>query len=90
MPNLRIILVVLLLLSLAIVFFAPSMHAEPTALRAARQAALVFLAIFAAARSVSFYLTNTIWSCKFPSSPDSDFISDDESGLLDLYCSRLC
>ena len=86
----RTILVVLLLLTLAVVFFAPSMHPEPTALRAARQAALIFLAIFAAARLASFYLANRIWSFEFPHLLDPDSVSEDYSGLLDLNCSRLC
>lgn len=91
MPKSHILLVVVLLVALAVVFFAPSMHLEPTALRAARDAAMVFLAIFVAAHLfVSAFSLAAPWEHGFFSWEASSPGLSGQSSLIDLYCSRLC
>jgi hypothetical protein len=85
------LLVLLLLMVLALVFLAPSMHLEPTALRAARDAAMVFLAIvFAAHLFVRTYCLAVPMEHGFVSNEASSPGLSGQSSLIDLYCSRLC
>jgi quinol-cytochrome oxidoreductase complex cytochrome b subunit len=91
MPKSHILLVLVLLVVLAVVFFAPSMHLEPTALRAARDAAMVFLAIFIAAHLfVSALGLAAPWDHSFFAREASSPGLSAQSSLIDLYCARLC
>ena len=91
MPKSYVLLVLVLLVVLAVVFFAPSMHLEPTALRAARHAAMVFLAIFVAAHLFfsAFSLAAPRELGFFAREASAPGLSG-HSSLIDLYCSRLC
>jgi uncharacterized membrane protein len=91
MPKSHILLVLLLLVALAVVFFAPSVHLEPTALRASRDAAMLVLAIFVAAHllAASYSLT-VLWERGFFEQEGSDPVLAEHSSLIDLYCTRLC
>ena len=85
----RALLTLWLLLVLAAVFFAPSVDLEPTALRALRAAALIYLAIFVASH-IFLALPVSGLESRWPLRPSATFIVPEDSSLLDLYCSRLC
>ena len=78
--NIQLLIVALLLLVLAIVIFVPSLGLEPTALRAARAAALLFFAMFSAAR---------LFLCSCPSLPPRNSACSEFGGPNAEYLSRL-
>jgi len=85
------ILAVLLILALAVVFLAPSVNLEPTALRAARAAAMVFLGIFVAGHSLAAsVLSIKSQPAAFCQRETASPIAHSEVSLIDLLCSRLC
>lgn len=89
--NTCVVLTLLLVLAIAIIFIAPSVDLEPTALRAWRAAVLVFLAIIIAAQVLSgFYCSSLLKICGLyvpePACPSCS----SELSLLDLCCTRRC
>ena len=75
----------LLLLTVVYIFVAPTFDLDPTALRAARHAASIFIAIAAAASVLTALetgLQSILISPSAPIPPASD--------LIDLTCTRLC
>jgi len=77
----------LLVLVVAVVFFAPSTDLEPSALRALQAARALQLALVSAALSLSVLLC---FACFFlvRERSDSPLPSDDD--LITLNCARLC
>jgi hypothetical protein len=86
----HILVVVLVLLAVVIVFFAPTVDLEPTAMRAVKAASIIFLAIAAVGQTV----TNLVL---FSRGPFESAVSDSnlwshllQGSLLDMNCTRLC
>jgi hypothetical protein len=80
-----------ILLTVVIVFLAPSLDLEPSALRAWRAAAMVFLAIVIAVQFLAYTFANCLLEfCKLRANNCPYAISPAEFSLLDLYCTRLC
>jgi len=75
-----------LLLTVALVFFAPSVDLEPTALRAIQAARAVQLAIISAALVFTSLLGITAISFRW----ERSFDPANDGDLLVLNCSRLC
>lgn len=89
--RIYIVLTLLLLLALAAVFLAPSVDLEPSALRAARAAAILFLSIFIASHLLLALASNPLQECRAVfERRDSDSTVTSDLSLLDLYCTRLC
>jgi len=89
----RYILIAVLLLTLMVVFFAPSVNLEPSALRAVRQAAIFFFAIFVASHCLISRISSLFFLLLFRQFSkveieNTGFYS--EPSLIDLNCSRLC
>ena len=80
------LLIALLLLAVAVVFFAPSVDLEPTALRASQAAQALQMAIVSAALVFSALVSFVGFS--FRRSLESGLAVD--SDLLVLNCTRLC
>lgn len=87
----NLLLVIVLLLVLGAVFFAPSVNLEPTALRAERAAAILFLAIFIASHFFAGPCPTLMFrKCGICAGENPNPTLDNPSGLIDLYCARLC
>jgi hypothetical protein len=85
-----ILIAVLLVVVIGIVFFAPTVDLQPTAMRALEAATAIFLAIAAVGHTLSGTLV--------PTQRDRKLLVDDseppsylsEISLVDLNCARLC
>jgi hypothetical protein len=89
--RLNIVLVILLILAVTLVFLAPMVDLEPTALRAVRAAAMLFLAIVIAAHFFrGSYFIPILMAFGFCNRENLNPIQVDQPSLIDLYCSRLC
>jgi predicted membrane-bound spermidine synthase len=87
--RIYILLALLVMISVAVVFFAPSVDLEPTALRAAQAAELVLLAI----ASVGILITAHLPVLMTRPREREDLvliILGREPNLVDLNCTRLC
>ncbi|HEY1262238.1 MAG TPA: hypothetical protein VGF06_01875 [Terriglobales bacterium] len=85
------ILVLLLLVIVVALFLAPTVDLEPTALRASRAAAMLFLAIFFAAHlTVGHGSSAPVLGRRHGPGWNEKLISCAPPSLVDLYCSRLC
>jgi len=79
---------IVLLLSVLVVFIAPAVDLEPTALRAMQAASLLF-AVLALARTTiaaTLTLSNPYMGAVFSGRP----IDASTASLVDLNCARLC
>jgi hypothetical protein len=89
--NTCVVLTLLLVLAIAIIFIAPSVDLEPSALRAWRAAVLVFLAIIIAVQVLSgIYYSSLLKICSLCAPESSRLCCSSELSLLDLCCARLC
>jgi len=79
-------MVVGLLLTVALVFFAPSVDLEPTALRSVQAARALQLAMISAALVFTSLLSIRTISFRW----ERDFGPANDSDLLVLNCTRLC
>ncbi len=87
MPGkVKVTIAVCLLLVVAYIFVLPAFDIDPTALRAARNADLLFFAIAAAASALTLLRPRL---GIFLLSPDFAH-SSVSSNLIDLTCTRLC
>lgn len=79
---------ILLLLSVLIVFTAPAVDLEPTALRAMQSASLLFAALALAGTTIAAMLiaSNPSLGVVFGFHP----IETSSASLVDLHCVRLC
>jgi hypothetical protein len=87
MKNIHFGLITLLVLVVAVVFFAPSTDLEPTALRASQAARALQFALISAALTLSLLLCSTCFGFLHRHS-ESPLASDDD--LVTMNCSRLC
>ena len=86
----HILIALVILVAIGIVLFAPSVDLEPTAMRAAKAASIIFLAIAAVAQIVtSLALPSPRASQIAVVCPDL-WSSLFEIKLIDLNCTRLC
>ena len=82
------IVVVILLLAVTVVFVSPAVDLEPTALRAAQAASLLFAMI---ALAGSFIASGLHTSCfHLVAILRSEIVSFCAPDLVDLNCNRLC
>lgn len=80
-----------ILLAVVVVFIAPTLDLEPSALRAWRAAVLVLLAIVIAVQFLADTFADYLLEfCKLRANNCPPAISLSEFSLLDLYCTRLC
>jgi len=76
-----------MILVVAVVFFAPSIDLEPTALRASQAAQALQLALISAGLTLSLLLS---FACFFFVQECSDFTRGSNDDLVTLNCARLC
>jgi len=84
----KIVVGIVLLLSILVVFAAPAVDLEPTALRAMQAASLLFAVLALAGTTVAATLTvhNPFMGPTFGVHP----IETTTASLVDLNCARLC
>jgi uncharacterized membrane protein len=82
------IVVVILLLAVTVVFVSPAVDLEPTALRAAQAASLLFAVLSVAGSFIASNLhTSSLHLVAILSSESVPFFATD---LVDMNCNRLC
>jgi hypothetical protein len=82
------IVVVILLLAVTVVFVSPAVDLEPTALRAAQAASLLFAVLSLAGSFIASNLhTSSLQLVAILTSGSAPFFPPD---LVDLNCNRLC
>lgn len=86
--KLQFIVGLLLLVGVVVVFVAPAVNLEPTAMRAARAAQLAALALLAAATTALVLAVPTTQSQAFLGFPPMVRVSS--ADVVDLDCARLC
>ena len=85
--NIRFLIVALLVMVVAVVFFAPSTDLEPTALRASQAAKMLLQALVSAALILSFLLS---FARLFFVHEPSDLLMAGGDDLVTLNCALLC
>jgi hypothetical protein len=90
LKRVHMALAILMLIALAVVFFAPSVDLEPSALRAWRAAALIFFAIFVAAHVLLRFNGPQFRQCGFLEHRHPNSSSPSRLDLFDLHCGLLC